>query len=120
MMVDKWRHDTAETCLNEARSEFYELRQRKYRYVVFNAEGKDKIVVGGCGERDKTFDDLIAEKEATKADPCWIAFDMEYTKTDHGVETKKDKIVLIIYAPDECSEPAKRARVLFQKAKFLK
>jgi hypothetical protein len=56
---------------------------------------------------------LIAEKEATKADPCWMAFDMEYTFKDHGVETNKSKIVLIIYAPDECAEPAKRARVLF-------
>ena len=119
-MVDKWREDTAAASLNRARSEFYELRQRKYRYVLFNPEGKDKIVVGGTGERDKTFEDMVNEKEPTKADPCWIAFDMEYSKVEFGVESQKSKIVLIIYAPDECSEPAKRARVLFQKAKFLK
>lgn len=45
---------------------------------------------------------------------------MEYSKVEYGVESQKNKIVLIIYAPDECSEPAKRGRVLFQKAKFLK
>jgi len=61
----------------------------------------------------KTFDDLIKEKEATKTDPCWIAFDMEYSKVEYGVEGQKSKIILIIYAPDECSEPAKRGRVLF-------
>ena len=106
--------------VNKALNAFKHLRERKWRYVFYNIRDDDKIFVGACGERTNTFDDFLKEKESTKDEPCWVTYDMEYSKVEFGVEGKKSKLMIIIYAPDECTIPAKRAKVLFQKTRFMK
>ena len=66
-------------------NEYKHLRERKWRYLFYDICKNNKITVGICGERNNTFDDLLKDKEPTKDQPCWMVYDLEYTKEDHGV-----------------------------------
>ena len=98
------------------RDQFYYLRtKRQWRYIIYKISEFDfeSVEVDKCGLRDSSFEEFqhsLPENEAR-----WAVYDFEYTITEYDLESRKSKMLFIVYSPDSNTNSKEKNTILFNK-----
>lgn len=81
---------------------FYYLQKvRLWRYIVYKIddEASNSVLIEQRGLREETFENMVAAIPSRC--PRWVIMDLEYEDNRQGKTLKMNKIVFIIYNPDD-------------------
>ena len=79
--------------------------KREWRYVIFKVDSFNVVSIEKCGLRIESFTSFL--KSVQNDEPRWIIYDLQYTAIEDGVTKMKQKLILIIYVPDNTLEKLK-------------
>ncbi|KAF0303124.1 Cofilin/actin-depolymerizing factor [Amphibalanus amphitrite] len=85
-------------------------KAKKHRYVVFVIKDDVMIDVEAIGDRDATYEDFVTDIQKAGKGMCrYGLFDYEYLHAVQGAAepTKKQKLFLMLWCPDEAKIKAK-------------
>jgi len=96
---------------DECKTAFDEIKKhKKHRYAVFHIKDDVKIEVETIGVRDGTYEDFCSDIQKAGKGICrYGLFDYEYLHTVQGAPepTKKQKLFLMLWCPDDAKIKAK-------------
>ena len=102
------------------RDQFYYLViKRQWRYIIFklDPEEHNSVYIEKCGLRDSSYDQFLESLSADQ--PRWIIYDFEIKVKEFGVDSVKNKLVFIIFSPDNCSDTKAKTVITFKKDMLL-
>ena len=94
---------------------FYYLQKvRLWRYIVYKIddETSNSVLIEQRGLREETFENMVGA--IPDRCPRWVIMDLEYEDSRQGKTLKMNKIVFIVYNPDDAAPDQRAQKVQIQ------
>ena len=87
---------------------------RLWRYLIFKIDddASNSVLIEQKGLRSETFEDMVYA--IPDKCPRWVIFDLEYEDNRQGTSIKMNKIVFIVYNPDDADKDQRAQKVAIQ------